>query len=153
MVFVICKNCGKTKMHQSQGYCITCYKKLVWKPKTSICQRCKREMVLHAKGYCPGCYNFMFHLEKNRGVTYAKYHNISPELYKKLLKPCVVCGFSEVIDLHHLDENKKNNSEANLISLCPNHHRMIHHTDFKSEIQQALEKKGIVSPKNPVSFY
>jgi hypothetical protein len=41
-------------------------------------------------------------------------------------KECVICGFSCVVEVHHLDENKKNNAVENLIPLCPNHHRMIH---------------------------
>ena len=131
---VKCKNCKKETSALSKGMCMTCYKRFGWKPKKKICKRCNREMVMHAKGYCPGCYNFVFHLAKNREVTYIKYHNITPELYKKLTEKCVICGFSSVVDLHHLDEDKTNNSEANLIGLCPNHHKMLHHTNFKNEV-------------------
>ena len=153
-MIIKCKNCGKELEHQAKGMCITCYKKLAWKPKKGICKRCNREMVLHAKGYCPGCYNFIFHLKKNREVTYRKYHNILPEVYyKKLANGCVICGFKDVLDLHHLDGNKQNNSEKNLIGLCPNHHRMFHHTDFKKEIIQELNNKGFEIKEQEIHYH
>lgn len=148
MTLIICKNCGKQAVNQSRGLCITCYKKVLWKPKKKLCKRCKREIVLHAKGYCPGCYNFIFHLESNRGLTYAKYHKISPELYKKLLTKCVICGFDKVVELHHLDENNKNNSKSNLICLCPNHHMMIGDYRYRKEMMDLLRQKGFNVPED-----
>lgn len=47
------------------------------------------------------------------------YRSICFEHHKK---ECVVCGENIIIDVHHLDENKKNNNPENLIPLCPNHH-------------------------------
>jgi hypothetical protein len=142
-----CKNCGKELVMHSKGMCITCYKKLEWKPKLVKCKRCGRDRPMHAKGYCAGCYNFMFHLDKNRNEGYKKYHNIEPDLYKKLTKECIICGFKEVVELHHLDENTQNNSESNFLALCPNHHRMIHHTNFKQEVLDLLKEKGISQNK------
>ena len=138
-----CKNCGRETTPHSKGMCITCYKKLVWKPKLVECKRCHRILPMHAKGLCDGCYNSVFHLKKTREDNHTKYHNISPELYNKLTKQCVICGFQQVVDLHHLDEDKSNNSEKNLVGLCPNHHRMFHHSNFKQEILQLLKEKGI----------
>ena len=45
--------------------------------------------------------------------------------YREHATRCVVCGF-EYSDVHHLDEDHKNNSPLNLVSLCPNHHRLLH---------------------------
>lgn len=39
---------------------------------------------------------------------------------------CECCGYSEVLDLHHIDENHKNNSPENHGVLCPNCHAKIH---------------------------
>lgn len=39
---------------------------------------------------------------------------------------CVVCGVSDVLDVHHLDENHANNIWQNLMFLCPNDHRRYH---------------------------
>ena len=39
---------------------------------------------------------------------------------------CECCGYSEVLDLHHIDENHKNNDPSNHGILCPNCHAKIH---------------------------
>jgi hypothetical protein len=142
MGFDKCPNCGRDCIKHAKGVCVTCYKKLYWKPKIQKCNRCKREMPLHAKGLCSGCYNTLFHLEYTKNQNHRRYHNIDSELYKVLTKKCLVCGFDKVVDLHHLDRNKKNNSKENLIGLCPNHHKMLHTLKYKDEItNQILEKQ------------
>ena len=113
--------------------CTTCYKKLIWKPKLRECKRCKRRLPHHAKGLCNGCYNTLFNLEKAKAYNYKKWHNVDLELYRKVTKQCMVCGFDKIVELHHLDKNKKNNSENNLIGLCPNHHKMIHQAKYRKE--------------------
>lgn len=147
MRIIKCPNCQKESEHHAKGLCITCYKKLIWKPKKYICKRCKKRKVLHAKGLCPGCYNFVFRSDINKAWNYKKYHNIDLEAYKRATKKCVICGFTKIVELHHIDENKLNNSEENLIGLCPNHHRMFHIFEYKKEIISLLELKGYSIPK------
>jgi len=53
---------------------------------------------------------------------------------------CVVCGFDKVIDVHHLDNNRQNNTKENLVTLCPNHHYMIHRTKFANEVLEEIKK-------------
>lgn len=48
--------------------------------------------------------------------------NFIVSLYGK----CECCGYSEVLDLHHIDENHDNNSPENHGVLCPNCHAKIH---------------------------
>lgn len=48
-------------------------------------------------------------------------------------KECVVCPEENVLDVHHMDEDSKNNEPENLIPLCPTHHRYVH-CKFKSLI-------------------
>lgn len=144
-----CKNCGKELEHHAKGLCFNCYRKLVWKPKIIICKRCGREMPLHAQGLCPSCYNFAFNLEDTKALNYKKRYNLNLEIYKKITKQCIICGFDKIIDLHHIDQNKNNNSESNLIGLCPNHHKMIHDYRYREEIFNLLKEKGIVLPFDP----
>lgn len=138
-----CKQCGKEKEHHAKGLCYRCYRKISWKPKLEICKRCNREKPLHAKGLCKGCYNTVFRLDYNKNWNYQNRHNIDLETYKKITQKCAICGFEKIIDLHHLDCNKENNSLNNLIGLCPNHHKMIHHSFFREEILSQLKEKGI----------
>ena len=148
MNIIKCKNCAEEKEHQAKGLCHKCYVKISWKPKELICERCKREMPLHAKGLCAGCYNFVFYLEYNKDWNYKKNHNIPLELYKEITKSCAICCFDKVVDLHHLDENKKNNTKENLAGLCPNHHKMFHDFKYRKEIQEELRKKGFNVPED-----
>ena len=41
-------------------------------------------------------------------------------------KKCVVCGENNIVEVHHLDEDKDNNTPENLIPLCPTHHQYWH---------------------------
>jgi len=144
---IICEQCGKLRQAYNQEICNWCYRKHYWKRKLIVCKRCKREKPMHAKGYCAGCYNFVFQLENTKAHNVERWHNIDYELYKRITKSCLICGFDKVVDLHHLDENKKNNSESNLIGLCPNHHKMLH--DFKwrketiDELNNVFRSKGL----------
>ena len=40
-----------------------------------------------------------------------------------------------------IDENHENISLNNLVGLCPNHHAMIHHRDFNTEIKKLINYK------------
>jgi predicted nucleic acid-binding Zn ribbon protein len=51
-------------------------------------------------------------------------------------KKCVVCGESNIVEAHHLDEDKTNNDPSNLIPLCPNHHQYWH-----SRFRHLVEEK------------
>jgi hypothetical protein len=53
---------------------------------------------------------------------YAK--NLAVRYFKK--NKCAICNYSISVDVHHWDENSKNNKQNNLVLLCPNHHREAH---------------------------
>lgn len=147
MIFV-CSKCGKEDINHAKGLCLNCYKKYAWERKLLVCKRCGRKMPLHAKGLCAGCYNFVFYLDKNKEWNQKKNFGFDLETYKSLTKKCAICDFDKVVDLHHLDENRKNNSKENLIGLCPNHHKMLHDFKFRKEMRKMLDEKGIILPKD-----
>ena len=41
-------------------------------------------------------------------------------------KKCVCCEEKNIVEAHHYDGNKQNNAPANLVPLCPTHHRYWH---------------------------
>jgi|TARA_S200002703_G_C3639886_1_gene196465 hypothetical protein len=57
--------------------------------------------------------------------------------FKHHKKECAICGFDKIVEVHHIDEDSKNNSPENLIPLCPNHHRM-YHSKYKNEIANQI---------------
>lgn len=61
---------------------------------------------------------------------------------------CAECGTPEkesnrALDIHHIDENKKNSNESNLISLCKSCHRKVHNTkqDWINYFTNILKEK------------
>lgn len=52
-------------------------------------------------------------------------------------KECVICGESNIVEVHHLDENHSNNQPENLIPLCPTHHQYWH-SKFKYLVEQKI---------------
>lgn len=144
----VCIKCGKLREHHGHGLCYSCYKKYSWKPKKIVCKRCGRTLPMHAKDLCPGCYQFVFRTEPNKAWNWQKRHGVTPEQYKQITNKCVICGFTDIVDLHHIDGNSKNNSKTNLIGVCPNHHRMIHEYKYRQKMLDFLKDKGFEVPKD-----
>ena len=137
-----CIVCGQEREHQAKGMCYQCYKKQ-WKPKLIICKNCKKEKKHHAFGLCSPCHMKLHHYDIIKSYNARKYHNISLDTYRKLATSCILCGFDKVIDLHHVDHDHKNNSEENLVPLCPNHHKMMHKAEYAATTEAELRKKLI----------
>ena len=76
----------------------------------------------------------------NQEVNAKKHFGLSREQYNEKIKDgCVICGFKEVIDLHHKNfKGKKDNSD--LVALCPNHHQMIHRNHITFEQLKELTR-------------
>jgi len=146
-----CTNCRREMIIHGKGICVTCYKKLFWKPLSVICKRCKRQMPHHSKGYCPGCYNTLFFLQNIKNHNHQKRHKISPEIYNQITKSCIVCGFDKFVELHHVDCNRHNNSKENMVGLCPNHHKMIHTLKWKEEVLTQI-RKSLLEKELPQSL-
>jgi hypothetical protein len=39
---------------------------------------------------------------------------------------CCICGEADLVDIHHIDHDRNNNSLDNLAPLCPTHHMYLH---------------------------
>jgi 5-methylcytosine-specific restriction endonuclease McrA len=82
------------------------------------------------------CSNTFFAEKRNIPSRYKNYKTIC---FKKWPKKCLVCGYSKIVSVHHLDENHSNNNPDNLIPLCMNCHEEIHHTLYKHEVLNKVE--------------
>ena len=143
---IICSYCEQEKELHAKGVCFNCYRRYAWKKPIAKCNNCGRERPHHAKGYCNSCYMKVFFYHRIKSHNLRKYHKIPMDLYDKITKKCFVCGFDKIINLHHLDHNKNNNSESNMVGLCPNHHKMIHDHRYSQEVADVLILQGY-SPK------
>ncbi|MBI2144432.1 HNH endonuclease [Candidatus Woesearchaeota archaeon] len=150
MRFIRCANCGKEDEHHAKGLCFNCYRKLVWQPKKKECPSCKQVKVIHAKGYCEYCYNKIFYTEYSRLASRKQYSGITKEVFDKLPKKCLICGFDKIFDVHHLVAKSKGGSHTldNLIVLCPNHHKMLHHADYRQEMLALISERMDKSTHN-----
>ncbi len=114
---------GPVKIHEK--VCKRCQKKFSWEGRefTKAFQKilfCSRACANNRKDWW------------NDNAT--QYRTIC---FKHWEKKCVLCGFEKIVAVHHMDENKKNNSPENLVPLCPNHHEMFH-SKWRKEIESLL---------------
>lgn len=80
------------------------------------------------------------HMDRNQRTLMGKIRKL----------PCAICDWKETVrDVHHIlpiSEGGKN-EESNLISLCPNHHRMAHRDLIsQNDLLKAIENRTISSP-------
>jgi hypothetical protein len=54
-------------------------------------------------------------------------------------KQCVVCGEDKIVSVHHMNEDRTDNSPENLIPLCPTHHQYFH-SRYRNEVEHKIVK-------------
>lgn len=103
--------------------------------------------------FCPVCEtpikNYRFASTCSRSCSNRRYPRQPPteKDYTKICfryypKQCIVCNEPHVLDVHHLDKNRENNSPENLIPLCPTHHAYMHR-GLKHLIVNKIEKHPV----------
>ena len=139
-----CIECGSSSELKAHNKCGKCYRKS-YKSPIITCKNCGRKRHHQAFGLCKNCHIKLHHYDKVKAYNARKYHKLSLELYKKIVnRTCVFCEFDKVLELHHLDGNHDNNSILNLIAMCPNHHKLVHHPKYKDKLKiELLEKAEI----------
>jgi len=75
---------------------------------------------------------------KSEKYGWTQYSTIAEKHYKK---ECAVCGVTDILDVHHIDEDRSNNHPSNLIFLCPNDHYRLHRNDDIS-VKNVIEGHG-----------
>ena len=66
-------------------------------------------------------------------------HQIDYYTFKRILiyfigEFCFICNEKTKVDIHHLDNDSKNNSLSNMSFICQNCHSLIHKTKTNKEI-------------------
>lgn len=118
-----------------------------------ICECCKKIFIvnLHDKDKRKFC-SLKCANQKVRGNALQKNINEIDEKtrYKRICfsfhkKECVVCKESNIVTVHHYDENHENNDIRNLIPLCPTHHSYMH-SKYKNIITSKVDdyRKNII---------
>lgn len=81
------------------------------------------------------CSNKHFANVRNKPEKYKNYRTIC---FANHEKKCIVCGETKIVDVHHLNENRKDNSPDNLVPVCPTHHQYIH-SRYKNLVMPIIE--------------
>lgn len=75
-----------------------------------------------------------FGLEEIQPNHYGSVYNYRKNAYCNYLHKCAVCGWDEdedILEVHHIDENREHNELSNLIILCPTCHRKLSSHKYK----------------------
>ena len=130
-IYIIPKSCrkthvGHTKKYKERPYCPVCGKQLKGL-YTTFCSYSCRARYRYDSGLNP---NFKFQAFGSNnpsykdGISTKSYpQEFSFKLKNKIKfrdnKICQNCGFTNNLNIHHIDYNRDNNDELNLITLCP----------------------------------
>lgn len=60
------------------------------------------------------------------GTIGRNYRTTAFRIYEKKCADCGYDEFPEILQVHHIDEDRSNNKPENLVVLCPNHHALRH---------------------------
>ena len=113
-----------------------------------VCEFCgstfrkrKKELNKTKRSYCSiNCRNRAMN-DAKRKSTINNYRNVADANYKH---KCSVCGWDEdedILEVHHIDENRENNNVDNLIILCPTCHRKLTSHKYKLVDRTIIVKK------------
>ena len=123
---------------------VECHKKncTICGNEYEIIGRKKTKKIQNSK-YCGrSCAN-----HRGKGLEWEKNHpnrflsNYRTICFTEWDESCVVCGYYKIVDVHHIDEDRKNNNVKNLIPLCPNHHMELHNKKYGDEIKKIINEK------------
>lgn len=114
------------------------------KKHIKVCENCKKEFTWFGRKGTTGFKKARF-CSLSCANSRAEYWKVNATRYQTIAfnnheKKCIVCGFDKIVAVHHYDHNRKNNHPSNLIPLCPNHHEMIHHSLYKSEVEPIVDE-------------
>lgn len=123
----ISSRCNKAK------YCSRkCYHKAQSKKGRTdyTCFHCGKEFrgpKSHRRKYCSKqCVG-----KAERSLWHPNFTTVRKKMVREsMIKKCAICGYNEfpdILGVHHIDQNRKNNTKINLLVLCPMCHSLIHH--------------------------
>lgn len=73
-------------------------------------------------------------------------HKYTPYIVWDVVGKCQLCGYSEVLDLHHINFNSTDNRPGNHIVLCPNCHAKVHRLGMEIDISK-IESWDVLAAK------
>lgn len=138
-----CKHCGKL----IGSNCIKIHEDNCWLAphRYHECKACGKPVKSDGETCSYGCSNTFFRSGRNNpNWKEPEHRSLSVRhrgiCFKSHERKCIICGYDRVIDVHHIDGDKKNNSPNNLVPLCRNHHAEIHTLEWGEETKRLLNE-------------
>ena len=120
-----CPSCGNTNANRKTGIIANCS----WCGKEVYRKKSRVDINKTGYFYCSiQCGNLHKNSIRRESGEWDKTSNYRKLAFSTKNHECAICGYDEekrILEVHHIDENRDNNSEDNLIILCPNCHRKI----------------------------
>lgn len=67
----------------------------------------------------------------SRAVDIPNWKNIRKKILKRDKEECRICTRQYYLHVHHIDYDRLNNAESNLVTLCEPCHRAVHREGYK----------------------
>jgi hypothetical protein len=123
---VVCCECDRKFVYHGRGGCKRCpqCRDRVTRIRSAAWQR-RHDTEKPGVGRGGNQWGFKNHQYKDGKHTgISGYRRLCFKIYPK---ECLLCGKSAgVIDAHHIDGDKRNNTKSNLVPLCRSHHKEVH---------------------------
>jgi hypothetical protein len=134
---VACQYCNKEYVISNhKRHEIACYLNPINIKKCCVCDKPIKNYK-YSKGTCShSCSNTHFKELRNKPEKYTQYATICWHYH---VKECIVCKESNIVAVHHYNENHNDNTLSNLVPLCPTHHQYMH-SRFKIQIQHIVDE-------------
>jgi len=103
------------------------------------CKHCNSEFLVKSDNLDKQCCSYSCsNKSKLRGLAGVKttYRSICFEHHQH---KCCVCPETNVVAVHHMDGNHKNNTPSNLVPLCPTHHTYVHSKKLKHLVDGTIK--------------
>lgn len=110
--------CNESKKRKIELECANCGKKIYTTPH-------KLKQSKSGKKFCSQSCSNSYNNTMRKKESLNTYRRIAFEQYEH---KCKICGWNKdkrILEVHHIDENRKNNKINNLIILCPICHRYL----------------------------
>lgn len=144
---IACKWCGKEQTtgnitkHQLSCVCNPTVLENTAKP----CPVCNVSFISKSTTCSYACSNKYFRHSDTGGARYkTDIQLIEDDRYRELCfrhhqKKCIICDESNIVAVHHLNEDHNDHRPENLIPLCPTHHQYCH-SNFKHLIDSKIKE-------------
>lgn len=127
--------------------CAYCHKKFFKSPSKMEKSKsglyfCCREHKDLAQGLASGSQFDIMRPDHYKNINEENSNNYRRKAFLTYLHQCEICNYNEdenILQVHHIDENRQNNKIENLIILCPNCHAKITYGGYK-----LIDRKEIV---------